>query len=631
MKAKKYRSFSFFKFFFFSFVIFLLVVFILIITAPALISSAQGKSLLLKIINNNFSGKISIESINLNWRGEQSIKGFSLTDDNNSVTFKAFETQLSLLDILLKKRLDFGTTRLEDLYAEISLYETKDLGIKAREAAKKAQPEKTDLIAWFLPRTFSGNMEIINANLVILKPGIDPAEFNNVANLSTNLHVEITEDIIKLSKAAKIKCGISPALYKIIIENNNLNNRLLLAEPASLETNIETFEILVKKPVKDFLSLLNSAKFDIKMRTQKFSLTDTLYKQAIILAPLTISASSKNASLKTILNADAVFTCTDHSGNILDKGDISVQSEISDIVKPDGSFNKNGLLLKLNTSFKGLSTARLDKLFNTNNTITAVMGKTLDLKASAELKGLKGPVDIYFKTSNSTAAISALINKDSVLLRDDVKAELTVTPALGALVLKNINPILITAVSSSRPIYITINQNGFYVPLNKASFSDIKIEEAVIDLGELTLENGGLLNPLVAFLKSTYGRQMTASFTPLKASLAEGIAQYSRMDTVIANSFHIATWGTIDIENDTLDVTLGLTSDTLDKAFDIEGLSEDYILKIPVRGSTENPKVNWAEAAKQIGTLVLKRKIDEKLPGLGTAIEELFNKPDGKD
>ncbi|MCK5654788.1 MAG: hypothetical protein KAI03_00685, partial [Candidatus Aureabacteria bacterium] len=242
-----------------------------------------------------------------------------------------------------------------------------------------------------------------------------------------------------------------------------------------------------------------------------------------------------------------------------------------------------------------------------------------------------GPVDIYFKTSNSTAAISALINKDSVLLRDDVKAELTVTPALGALVLKNINPILITAVSSSRPIYITINQNGFYVPLNKASFSDIKIEEAVIDLGELTLENGGLLNPLVAFLKSTYGRHMTASFTPLKASLAEGIAQYSRMDTIIANSFHIVTWGTIDIENDTLDVTLGLTSDTLDKAFDIEGLPEDYILKIPVQGSTENPKVNWAEAAKQIGMLVLKRKIDEKLPGLGTAIEGLFNKPDEKD
>ncbi len=571
MTAKKHRSFSFFRFFFFSFVVFLLAVFALIITAPALISSAQGKNLFLKVINSNFSGKISIESINLNWQGKQSIKGFSLTDDKNSVAFKVFETQLSFLDILLKKRLDFGTTRLEDLYAEISLDEldkTEDSGIKAREAAKKAEPEKHYLIAPFSPRAFSGSIEIINANIVILKPGIGPSEFNNI------------------------------------------NARLLLTPEH------KTFDFSIKGNA-DQGKL--SGYFDIKGKLENFGTITA------------IDTSNINAGLKTILKADAVFACTDHSGNILAEGDISAQIEISDIVKPDGSFNKNGLVLKLNTALKGLSTARLDKLFNTNNTISAVMGKTLDLKASAELKGLEGPVDISFKTSNSTAAISALINKDSVILRDDVKAELTVTPALGALVLKNINPILITAVSSSRPIYITISQNGCYIPLDKASFADIKIEEAVIDLGELTLENGGLLSPLVAFLKSTYGRQMTASFTPLKASLAEGIAQYSRMDTVIANSFHIATWGTIDIENDNLDITLGLTSDTLDKAFDIEGLPKDYMLKIPVRGSTENPKVNWTEAAKQIGTLVLKRKIDEKIPGLGTTIEEFFNRPDEKD
>ena len=81
---------------------------------------------------------------------------------------------------------------------------------------------------------------------------------------------------------------------------------------------------------------------------------------------------------------------------------------------------------------------------------------------------------------------------------------------------------------------------------------------------------------------------MTAEFTPFKAKVEDGIATYSRSDIVIGGSFKVATWGQIDLVKDEVNMILGITAETLDKAFGLENLEPDYVLEIPMKGPSDD-------------------------------------------
>jgi hypothetical protein len=725
--AEKQKVFSFSKFLFFAAIILILVISIIIIKAPAILSSGKGKDFLLGAINRKIPGSINIESLNLSWKSGLEITGFSLKDGETSIVFGSLKTELSLLDLISVKKLDFGKTQMRDIYVKIYLDGIKELPGKEVTAVKSHEQEKVSGQFIILPRSFSGEIEIENANIMISGPDIKPARFTEISvklfskpgrkifsfstrgkasqdklsgffdvkgrlenlkdimdfdlssakaeinatlksvptegidfllktdglfeaafgsnlNLETSVltgagtanvsfkadspdfsadfTMELTDESIRLLKEANIKCSVSPVLFKKIVKTAPFR----LKNKTGVEATITKLEVPLRGRAGNPLSILYAAKLNAEIRASKLSLAGVNDKYTLTLDPLRLAVSGEQLGKKTIIKAD----CRLSGPGSLDKGEISFDGVANNILKPEGLFNKEGFSIKFNSGIDGVSVKELDRLFDTDRFLATVMGETLNIKASAELQDMKGPVNLSIEGLNANAVIPAYLNEGYLSLHDNIRAEIKVTPDLGRIILKNINPLLITAVSAKKPISVNISRDEFYLPLKNFSISNVTVKEAVVELGEITLDNGGILSPLVAFLKSTSGQAMTASFTPLRASLRKGTARYSRMDTILANSFHTVTWGTIDISNDKLDIILGLPSDTLDKVFDLEDLPEDYILEIPIRGSTANPKVDWSKAAAKIGTLFLKKKIDEEVPGLGTAIDGLFNKS-GKD
>ncbi len=728
MAENRQKGFSFPGFFLFALIILIPVISIIIIKAPAILSSGKGKDFLLNTINKKIPGSISIESLNLSWKSGLEITGFSLKDGETSIVFGSLKTELSLLDLISAKKLDFGKTQMRDIYAKIYLDAIKDLPEKEVTAVKSPEPEKASGRFIILPRVFSGEIEIENANIMISRPDIKPARFTEISmklfakpehkifsfstkgkasqdklsgffdvkgmmenfkdimdfdpsgakaeinatlksvptegidfllktdglfeaafgnnlnletsistdagtanislkadspNFSADLTMDVTDESIRLLKEANIKCSVSPVLFKKIAKTAPFR----LKNKTGVEATITKLEIPVRGHTGNPLSILYDTKLNAEIRAAGLSLADANDKYALTLDPLRLAVSGEQLGKKIIITA----ACRLSGPGSLDKGEISFDGVANNILKPEGLFNKESFSIKFNSGIEGVSVRELDRLFGTDRFLAAVMGETLNIKASADLRDMKGPVNLSIEGINANAVIPAYLNEGYLSLHDDIRAEIKVTPDLGRIVLKNINPLLITAVSAKKPVSVNISRDEFYLPLKNFSISNVTVKEAAVELGEITLDNGGILSPLVAFLKSTSGQNTTARFTPLKASLRKGTARYSRMDTIIANSFHTVTWGTIDISNDKLDIILGLTSDTLDKVFDLEDLPEDYILEIPIRGSTANPKVDWSKAAAKIGTLFLKKKIDEKVPGLGTAIDGLFNKSDKDD
>ena len=87
------------------------------------------------------------------------------------------------------------------------------------------------------------------------------------------------------------------------------------------------------------------------------------------------------------------------------------------------------------------------------------------------------------------------------------------------------------------------------------------------------------------------------------------------MDALVANSLHLCSWGDIELEKGRLDMSLGLTADTLRKAFGIRNLADDYVLKIQLKGTVAEPKLATSAALAKIAALLAAQKTAKGLPG----------------
>lgn len=63
------------------------------------------------------------------------------------------------------------------------------------------------------------------------------------------------------------------------------------------------------------------------------------------------------------------------------------------------------------------------------------------------------------------------------------------------------------------------------------------------------------------------------------------------------NSLHLALWGTLDTNSNTLEMTVGLPAETLAKA-GLRGLPPGYMLPVAVSGPLHRPQVEWNAAGE---------------------------------
>jgi hypothetical protein len=106
-------------------------------------------------------------------------------------------------------------------------------------------------------------------------------------------------------------------------------------------------------------------------------------------------------------------------------------------------------------------------------------------------------------------------------------------------------------------------------------------------------------------------------FTSIDATYKNGVLQLGRLDALLANAIHLCAWGDIHLARDRLDLTLGLPADTLSESFGIQNLSPNYVLKIPVEGTLENPELTTGPATAKIATMAAAQLIPKPGP-LGT-------------
>ena len=225
-----------------------------------------------------------------------------------------------------------------------------------------------------------------------------------------------------------------------------------------------------------------------------------------------------------------------------------------------------------------------------------------------------GPVDLVLTSDHFQTVLRGILNAGSFRLREPLSARFDVTPELSQTLLRDANPLFLTSLASKRPVELQISPSGFILPLSPFSLEKFGIGQAVLDMGQIRCRIGKSFASLIALLKASRlsnAREVDAWFTPLSFSLKNGILHTGRMDALIAD-LHICTWGDIDLIRDRLKMTLGLPADTLRQAFGIKNLSDSFVLKVPMTGSTQDPDLEKGPAAAKIAAMIAGQHIPKK-------------------
>lgn len=249
----------------------------------------------------------------------------------------------------------------------------------------------------------------------------------------------------------------------------------------------------------------------------------------------------------------------------------------------------------------------------------AVLGAQVDADITAEIHEHEGPVQVNIKGINGQADLNGRIAQGILYLNQPLKASLKVTPQLDQAVVREMIPILGSALSAEKPIELTIEPNGFKMPLNSPSLANINLGSVTVQLHKMQFARDSQLGKVVKLL-GINSNTFEVWFTPIYFNLESGVLNLQRADMLIANNFPLATWGSVDFNTQKLRLTIGITGQALKNAYAIKGIKNKYMLQIPVKGTTQKPQIDTAQVATRISSLVAQSQVP-KGQLIGTVVD----------
>lgn len=235
----------------------------------------------------------------------------------------------------------------------------------------------------------------------------------------------------------------------------------------------------------------------------------------------------------------------------------------------------------------------------------ALIGESTDLEATfRSLSPHKVALSFHYTSDYSEGNLKGFLENGVLTLDQDATLSLTVNPLLSREILKTFNPLLVSALRSEKPVLLTINAEGTRIPLLPLNAAETDVSLAVLDPGRIILKDEGLASTLLQFLGGrSSNREIAAWFTPQRMRIQQGVVEVERMDLLLADQFHLALWGTVDIPQDNLRLYLGISTETLIRAFSLQ--TPRQMMTVAISGTLSNPKVDTKRLLVDIGAMTL--------------------------
>lgn len=249
-----------------------------------------------------------------------------------------------------------------------------------------------------------------------------------------------------------------------------------------------------------------------------------------------------------------------------------------------------------------------------------VFGSVIDLHVKTHMKDLSGPIKVEIFGSNGKLQVDGQLTKGVLTLNSPLHLSTKASKELGKDVLSDFAPVFGELLSAESSISLDIDPDNFSIPLSM-KYSEMNFKRAVLDLGKMTFRNGGDVRRLLNVLKAENPQEVEVWATPMYLSMDKGMLTVYRMDLLVMERYPIATWGKIHLANDKVNMVLGLSPVALAQSLGISGLPKDYMLQIPIKGSTTNTKIDSAKVMSRIGALLAQSSGGPEGLVLGTVLD----------
>lgn len=447
-------------------------------------------------------------------------------------------------------------------------------------------------------------------------------------NLNVDSSFVMDKTAIQLQGAAnQITWTLTPESYrildKLITGPTNAMVPFEIKEPSTFTFSLSKLSLptIAKKEIRtvadripDIVLDMGKLQLSATGRNPLLNFLDKSSKESIQLSNLSFSLnkSGEGSPLTGSFDSSVVTQTNSASPNPATKnGSLSLAGKLEQTFDNKGNFDLSKLTCGLQVKIQQLPARALDIVARakgrTDMPFTTIFGDMINATFSMDLKNFNGPVAFNMNTPRARAELTGHLVSGALLLNDSISAQMKITPEMSRILLKEVNPLNLSYLYSQAPVTLEIPADGFYFPLYPFSMGKIAIPDATIELGKINCRNEGNVNITLGLLKTKQfdkSGELSLWFAPIDLSIKKGLVDIDRTEILLADTFDVCLWGNFDLLKNYVDMTLGLTAQTLAKAFGIKNLPENYVLTIPMKGPADNVQINTGKATTKVALLL---------------------------
>ncbi|NNM42776.1 MAG: hypothetical protein HKM07_00335 [Chlamydiae bacterium] len=448
-------------------------------------------------------------------------------------------------------------------------------------------------------------------------------------NLNMNLSLLASNGQLQNDKnPLLVDLTLTPQGYVFIsnlLQKNQIAPPFALTEPSRIQMSISKLQVPYVADEKRMISPtfdLTSLAWQAEMKIDRLSFENKDFEENVSLQNFVVKSDKLQSSDTLKLQLDGVTSAKSAQGGVM-----SIKASCDFPKEKKDSWSLSDIRTDCGITLKQFPVVFLDILAidrkDQDFSFVNLLGNSLNLTLQTQIANKTGPIDFTMNSPQIRGSLHGSLENGILKLKESIFAQITLSKKLGELLVKESK---MSSISSDHPLTIEISQQGFSVPLFPFDVSQMMIPQAKIELGQVTCENAGNLNKTLKILKSSQlskDKNLQLWFMPIDLHIKNGIANIERTEILVAQTFEIATWGTIDLVQNHVDMILGLTAQALYQAFGINKLPDNYVLQIPVTGTLQNVELSSGVATTKIAALLAWQHQDA-LGGLGGKAAPLF-------
>lgn len=417
---------------------------------------------------------------------------------------------------------------------------------------------------------------------------------------------------LQLRSPASITWNLTPEGYRILdrMLTKERQTAFGLNAPTTFTLSLSKLSLPVTQTQDRFQVAFDVSRLNLigTVMSPELAFIDHSSKESIVLSNLKGSFAKTSEQPLTFTLDNTVSTQTAQGSK---SGSLTCSVKLDLPQQNEKNFDLSTLNANIQLQAKQFPSRALD-LFarafgRTDQPATTLFGPALQLTLNADLHHLNGPIQCNLNTQTAQVELNGHLAGGALLLDSPLYAQLLVSKESSQLFLKEVNPLDLSYFYSHAPVTLQISREGFYLPLHPWIPEKISIPDASIDLGKVSCRNEGNVQITLGLLKSKQAnnhQDLTLWLAPIDLSIKEGVVNVDRTEMLISDTFDVCTWGNIDLVKEYVNMTLGLTAQTLSSAFGIKNLPENYVLTIPMKGKMDNVQINTNKATAKVALLL---------------------------